>query len=59
VEVTELMGNEVYLYLRSGDKDYVARVDPRTRARIGDRVQVAMNLDNMHLFDKATESAIR
>jgi multiple sugar transport system ATP-binding protein len=59
VEVTELMGNEVYLYLKSGDKSYVARVDPRSRARVGDKVQVSLNLDNMHLFDKATESAIR
>ncbi|MBM4425483.1 MAG: sn-glycerol-3-phosphate ABC transporter ATP-binding protein UgpC [Chloroflexi bacterium] len=59
VDVTELMGNEVFLYLVSGDKNFVGRVDPRSRARIGDRVQVALNLDNMHLFDKATERAIR
>ena len=59
VEVTELMGNEVILYLRSGDKSYVARVDPRNRARVGDRLQVAMNLDNMHLFNRDSETAIR
>ena len=59
VEVTELMGNEVFLYLLTGDKNFVARVDPRTRARIGNKVQVALNLDNMHLFDKETEQAIR
>jgi len=59
VEVTELMGNEVFLYLNSGGKNYVGRVDPRSRARIGDKVQIAMNLDNMHLFDKETEQVIR
>jgi multiple sugar transport system ATP-binding protein len=59
VEVTELMGNEVFLYLKSGDKNYVARVDPRSQARIGHDVQVAMNLDNMHIYDKETEQAIR
>ncbi len=59
VEVTELMGNEVFLYLNTGGKNYVGRVDPRSRARIGDKVQVAMNLDNMHLFDKETEKVIR
>jgi multiple sugar transport system ATP-binding protein len=59
VEVTELMGNEVFLYLKSGDKNYVARVDPRSQARIGHDVQVAMNLDNMHIFDKDTEQAVR
>jgi multiple sugar transport system ATP-binding protein len=59
VEVTELMGNEVFLYLNTGNKNYVARVDPRSQARIGHDIQVAMNLDNMQLFDKETEQAIR
>jgi multiple sugar transport system ATP-binding protein len=59
VDVTEMMGSEVYLYLVVGDKNFVARVDPRTRSRIGDKVQVALNLNNMHLFDKTTERAIR
>ena len=59
VDVTELMGNEVFLYLVVGDKNFVGRVDPRSKARIGDKLQVALNLDNMHLFDKATERAIR
>ena len=59
VEVTELMGNEVFLYLKTGDKDFVARVDPRSQARIGNDIQVAFNLDNMQLFDKDTEQAIR
>jgi multiple sugar transport system ATP-binding protein len=59
VEVTELMGNEVFLYLKTGDKDYVARVDPRSQARIGNDIQVAFNLDNMQLFDKDTEQAIK
>ena len=59
VEVTELMGNEVFLHLKTGDNLIVGRVDPRSRARIGDKIQVALNLDNMHLFDKETELAIR
>jgi multiple sugar transport system ATP-binding protein len=59
VDVVELMGNEVNLFLVAGDKNFVGRVDPRTRARMGDSMQVAMNLDNMHVFDKATEQAIR
>jgi len=59
VEVTELMGNEVFLYLKAGDKNYVGRVDPRTKSRVSDKVQVALNMDNMHLFDKDTEKALR
>jgi multiple sugar transport system ATP-binding protein len=59
VEVTELMGNEIFVYLRAGDHQFVARVDPRSRYSFDDKVQVVFNMDNMHIFDKATEQAIR
>jgi len=59
VDVTELMGNEVFLYLLTAGQQYTARVDPRTQARVGHRIQVAANLDNIHFFDKATEKVVR
>jgi multiple sugar transport system ATP-binding protein len=55
VDVTELMGNEIFLYLVSGKNNYVARVDPRTRFQIGDQVQVVFNMDNFHLFDPSAD----
>ena len=59
VEVTELMGNEVFVYFNTGGRTYVARVDPRTSARVGSQMPAAFNMDNMHLFDCETEEAIR
>ncbi len=59
VDVTELMGNEVFVYLKVGNNEFTARVDPRTRARIGGKMQVLMNEDRMHLFDADSELAIR
>jgi multiple sugar transport system ATP-binding protein len=59
VEVTELMGNEILLYVSSGEHNLVARVDPRSRYHMGDKAQVVFNMDNMHIFDKATEQAVR
>ena len=59
VDVTELMGNEINLYLLAGQDSIVARVDPRTDFRMGDKVQVAFNMDKAHLFDPETEKAIR
>jgi multiple sugar transport system ATP-binding protein len=56
VDVTELMGNEIFLYLASGEKIFVARVDPRSRYSIGDKVQVAFNMDKMHVFDVAADT---
>ncbi len=58
VDVTELMGNEIFLYLMSGKHRFIARVDPRVDVRPGDTVEVAMDLSNMHLFDAQTERAI-
>ncbi len=59
VDVTELMGNEIFLYLKTGENNFVARVDPRTRVRVGDTVQVVFNMSYMHVFDRDTERAIR
>jgi len=51
VDVTELMGNEIFLYLVNGDHNFVARVDPRTRVEMGDEMKVTFNMANMHIFD--------
>lgn len=55
VDVTELMGNEIQLYMVSGKHNFVSRVDPRTRFTIGDKVQLTFNMDNMHLFDPSVD----
>ena len=59
VELTELMGNEIFLYLTCSEHNLVARVDPRTACRMGDRTQIVLNMKNMHLFDPETEMVIR
>ena len=55
VDVTELMGNEIFVYLLSGATSFVARVDPRSKYEIGDEVQVVLNMDNMHIFDPSVD----
>jgi multiple sugar transport system ATP-binding protein len=59
VDVTELMGNEIFLYLISGKNTFVARVDPRSKLRLGQQASVAFDMDAIHIFDAATEEAIR
>lgn len=51
VDVTELMGNEIFVYLVSGSQKFLARVDPRSQYKMGDRVKLNFNMVNMHLFD--------
>ena len=55
VDVTELMGNEIFLYLVNGTHSFTARVDPRTQAEFGDKLQVAFNMDNFHIFDPSLD----
>jgi multiple sugar transport system ATP-binding protein len=59
VDVVELMGNEIVAYLKTGGDSYVARIDPRSEFKYGDKVEVAFNAENIHLFDRETEQAIR
>jgi len=58
VDVTELMGNEIFAYFTSGDHTFIARVDPRSDYKFGEPAQVVFNMANMHVFDKETEEAI-
>ncbi len=59
VEVTELMGNEIFVFFKNGDHDFVGRIDPRTNFTMGDSVQVTLNMANMHIFDIETEKVIQ
>ena len=54
VEVTEPVGNEIFLNLRYGTHELVARVAPQALPRIGE--VLAMNLvpERLHFFDIAT-----
>jgi multiple sugar transport system ATP-binding protein len=58
VDVVELMGNEKIIYLEEGGKTIIARLDPRSNATVGQRMDVVVDVGNMHLFDKKTEQAL-
>ena len=65
VDVTELMGAEIYLYLgfegmedATNGKNIIARVSSRSRAQAGDKIKVAIDTSRIHIFDKDTEKCI-
>ena len=58
VEVTELMGAEIYLYLKVGEANLIARVSSRSTSRAGDEIKVAFDTTRIHIFDKDTERCI-
>ncbi len=58
VEVSELMGSEVYLYLDYSGKKMIARVAPHTTSHTGDTIKIGFNMEKLHLFDIETEKVI-
>ncbi|MEL7236566.1 MAG: TOBE domain-containing protein, partial [Chloroflexota bacterium] len=58
IDVIEQMGNEMIVYFEEQGKTFIGRLDPRTIARVGSRMGVAINIDNVHLFDADTEVSI-
>ena len=51
VDVIEIMGSEIYLHLITEGESFLARVDPRSKARPGQRTEVIFDMANMHAFD--------
>ena len=58
VEISELMGAEIYAYLKLGDSTVTARFDGRYRVKYGDIIKLAMDKEHLHIFDKETELTI-
>ena len=59
VDVTELMGAEIYLYLNVGEEGKLtARVSSRSTTRAGDTIKIGFDMSRMHIFDKDTERCI-
>ena len=58
VEVTELMGAEIYLYLVTEEQNVTSRVSSRSKAQAGDTIKVAFDINRLHIFDKDTEVCV-
>lgn len=58
VDVTEMLGAEVYLYMNIDGQNLTGRVDPRSMAQAGDKIKVAIDANRIHIFDKESELAI-
>lgn len=58
VVVSELLGAETMLYTRTGDTEFISRVDSRDYHKPGSTIQLAFNLNKSHYFDIETEEVI-
>jgi multiple sugar transport system ATP-binding protein len=58
VDVVEPLGNDVEMYLTSGTHSLIAMIDSKTQAKVGETIEVVLDLEKSHLFDKDTEKAL-
>ncbi|MCX7789886.1 MAG: ABC transporter ATP-binding protein [Chloroflexaceae bacterium] len=58
VNLTEAMGSEVYAYMENSGREFIGRLDPRTAARTGEPLEIVLDMEKMHIFDRETEKAL-
>jgi multiple sugar transport system ATP-binding protein len=58
VEITEQMGSESFLYLKTGTARLIARMHGEHEYHSGEQATVQLRLDKVHLFDPETENVI-
>jgi multiple sugar transport system ATP-binding protein len=52
VDVIEPLGSEIHAYVTSGRHSFIAVVDVQTQIRVHQEIELALDLDKMHLFEK-------
>lgn len=55
VLVRENYGSDIFLNLQAGNIFFNARVNTGTKAKVGNTVNLVLNLDKIHIFDGETE----
>ena len=58
IRLYEMLGAEVFLYFDIEQFNCTARVNPRTTARPGDTIKMAIDTTKLHIFDKDTQQVI-
>ena len=58
VDVIEPLGSNIEMYLKSGERTLTAMIDSASPARMGDKIEVILDMDKTHLFDTESEQAL-
>ncbi len=58
VDVVERLGSDQFLYGQVGSDTVTARVDPRLKVAVGDKVRLGLDPRSLHLFDAQTEKSL-
>ncbi len=59
IEVVELAGDQIFLEVNVGEKVLLVRAEPELQARPGDAIELWLDQQRLHLFDRGTHRAHR
>jgi multiple sugar transport system ATP-binding protein len=58
VDVVEPLGNETHFHVNLNGESFIARCEGRNPIKTGDRVNLSLNLNHLHVFDEKTRMSI-
>jgi multiple sugar transport system ATP-binding protein len=58
VDVIELLGNEIFVYLQNAGTTLTSRMDPDIKLERGQQIEVAAEPHRLHFFDPQTEEVV-
>lgn len=58
VEIIEPMGAEIYIYFTTGKTPFISRMDAHVKAEIDEIMELLVDMNKCHFFDKTTEEAV-
>ena len=58
VDLDEMMGSEIYLYLTCNEQKLIARIPARINMKADEDVRLALDTEKIHVFDKETQEII-
>ena len=58
VEVTELLGSDLNVYFKIGEKSYIMKTESSSDVKIGDTIYPVFDMNKLHLFDSETEKSL-
>jgi multiple sugar transport system ATP-binding protein len=58
IDIVETIGHEVIVHFQCGEDRVIAKLGAHRIPRFGERIDLAMNCDAIHLFDPHTEQRL-
>ncbi|MDH8677440.1 sn-glycerol-3-phosphate ABC transporter ATP-binding protein UgpC [Fusibacter bizertensis] len=58
VEVTELLGSDLNVYFKIGQRSYILKTEAASGIKLGDDIYTVFDSEKLHLFDLETEESL-